>query len=204
MKTANKFAINPTNEFHILRHYKYVDELYKKTLIGQPYWYYDHSQKKFLHSKISQTDIENALQTIGTKFSESVIGIENPRNLLKIIKSSFQKLLSSNKIDWTDNIEHKSTAFAIDFQFHVGQMNCLNFDDISQKNKARIRRVPRSKCVGENKIFISTISDIKLSSTKTIHVEIVETKQLPFFVITAFPNCPLTNDMPEEKLVFVV
>lgn len=204
MKTINKFTINPTNEFHILRHYKYVDELYKKTLIGQPYWYYDHIQKKFLYSKITQTDIENALQTIGTKFDKDVRGIENPRKLLRLIKSSFQELSSLNKIDWNKNLGYKSTTFAIDYQSPVGQMNCLNLDDVSNIDRSRIRRIFRSKCSGENKIFVNTISNTKLSSTNTIHVEIVDTIQIPFFFITSFPDCAHVNDLPEEKLVFVI
>lgn len=42
----DKVEINPTNEYHILRHYSYVDAPYIKTLIGKKYWFYDYSQKK--------------------------------------------------------------------------------------------------------------------------------------------------------------
>lgn len=67
MNDLEKYIINPTNEFHVLRHFKYVDDSYKETLIEQPYWCYEYSQKKFVFSKISEFDIENALKTIGTK-----------------------------------------------------------------------------------------------------------------------------------------
>ncbi len=204
MNNLEKFIINPTNEFHALRHFKYVNDSYKKTLIGQPYWYYDYSQKKFVSSKISQVDIENALKTIGTKFEKNIIGIESPKKLLEIIKNRFQELLSGNKICWIDNTEYKTAIFTFDYQSSVGLMNCLNRDTISEKDKARIKSVLRSNCAGENAVIVNTISDIELSSTKSIHVEIVETKQLPFYIITAFPDCSLSDDISDENLVFVV
>jgi hypothetical protein len=204
MNNLGKFVINPTNEFHILRHFKYADDSYKKTLIGQPYWYYDYGKKKFISSKISQIDIENALKTIGAKFEKDIIGIESPKKLLEIIKDRFQELIVNNKICWIDSLEYKTTAFTFDYQFSVGQMNCLNRDSISEKDKARIKRVSRSKCAGENAVVVNTISDIKSSSTKSIHAEIVETKQLPFCTITAFPYCSLSDEIPDENLVFVV
>ncbi len=204
MNNLEKFIINPTNEFHILRHFKYVNDSYKKTLIDQPYWYYDYSQKKFVFSKISVIDIENALKTIGTKFGKNISGIESPKKLLEIIKNRFQKLLLDNKIYWIDNIEYRTTTFTFDYQFAVGKMNCLDRDNILEKDKTRIKSILRSKCIGENAVIVNTISDIELSFTKSIHVEIVETKQLPFYTITAFPDCLLPDDLSDENLVFVV
>jgi hypothetical protein len=204
MNDLKKFIINSTNEFHILRHFKYVDDSYKETLIGQPYWYYDHRQKKFVFSKISKSDIENALKTVGTKFEKNINGIESPKKLLKIIKSRFHELLSNNKICWIDNIRHKAATFTFAYQFSVGEMNCIDRNDVPEKDRARIKPAVRSKCAGENAVIVNTISNIKLSSTKLIHVEIVETKQLPFYAITAFPNCSLPDDVPDENILFVV
>ncbi len=204
MNNLENSIINPTNEFHILRHFKYVDDFYKETLIGQPYWYYDYSKKKFVFSKISEVDIEYALKTIGTKFEKDINGIESPKKLLEIIEKRFQELSSDNNICWIDNIEHKTATFTFDYQFSVGQMNCIDRDDIPEKDKARIKSVMRSKCAGENAVIVNTVSGIELSSTKSIHVEIVETKQLPFYTITAFPNCSLPDDITDENLIFVV
>lgn len=204
MNNLEKHTINPTNEFHVLRHFKFVDNSYKETLVGQSYWYYNYTQKKFLNSKISKVDIENALKTIGTKFEKNIVGIENPKKLLKLIEDSFRELLSIDKIRWTDCLEYKTTAFTFNYQFSVGQMNCLNIDNLSEKDKARIKRVSRSKCVGENEVVVNTISGVELSSTKSIHVEIVDTKQLPFYTITAFPDCSLPNDIPDDKIIFAV
>lgn len=204
MNNLEKFIINPTNEFHILRHFKYVDDSYKETLIGQPYWYYDYSQKKFVFLKISEIDIENALKTIDAGFEKNISGIESPKKLLEIIKDRFQELQLDNKICWIDNIEYKTATFTFAYHFPVGKMNCLDRDNIPEKDKNRIKPVLRSKCAGENAVIVNTISGVELSSTKSIHVEIVETKQLPFYTITAFPDCSLPNDIPDENLIFVV
>ena len=204
MNNLKKYIINPTNEFHVLRHFKYVDDSYKETLINQPYWYYNYDQKKFISSRISQIDIESALKIISTKFDKNTTGIENPRKLLKIIKHEFQKLLSTNKIYWIDNLENKVTTFTFDHKFSVGQMNCLAIDNISEKDKERIKRVSRSDCIGEDTITVNTISGIELFSTKTIRVEIVESKQLSFYTITAFPDCSISDNLSDNELVFVV
>lgn len=199
-----KYSINPTNEFHVLRHFEYVDDSYKETLIGQPYWYYDYNQKKFVFSNISEIDIENALKTIGTKFEKNISGIESPKKLLETIKNRFQELLSDNRICWIDTIEHKTATFTFDYQFSVGKMNCLDRDTISEKDKDRIKSVLRSKCAGENAVIVNTISSIEVPSTKSIYVEIIETKQLPFFAITAFPDCSLPGDIPDGNIIFVI
>lgn len=198
-----KYEINPTNEFHILRHFKFVKNQYKETLINQPYWYYDNTQKKFLYSRISKIDIENALKTISTKFEKNIAGIENPKKILEIIKSKFKELKLANKIRWIDNGENKTTIFSFDYILPVGQMSCLSIDNISKKDKLQIKRVFRSKCAGENKVIVNTISKMELSFTKTISVEMVKTRQLPFYVITAYPDCQI-DDISDEKLVFVV
>jgi len=83
-------------------------------------------------------------------------------------------------------------------------MNYLSIDNIPEKDRKRIKRTSRSTCIGENMVIVNTISGIELFSTKTIHIEIIETKQLPFYVITAFPNCPTLNDLSDDKLIFVI
>lgn len=204
MNNPEKSIVNPTNEFHILRHFKFVDDSYKETLVGQPYWYYDYAKKKFVYSKISKVDIENALKAIGTKFEKNIAGIENPKKLLKIIEKRFQELLLADKISWIEYLGYEAATYTFNYQFFVGQMNCLNIDNISEKDKARIKRVSRSKCVGEKECIINTISGIKLSSTKIIYVEIVKTKELPFYTITTFPDCPSADNIADDKRVFAI
>lgn len=55
---SEKFVINPTNEFHILRHFESVDNSYKETLQDKQYWYHDYEQKNsfprvFLKKKLN-------------------------------------------------------------------------------------------------------------------------------------------------------
>lgn len=72
LKDLDKFEINPTCEFRILRHFSSVDVEYSNTLVGQEYFYYDHNQNKFIKSVISPKDIENALKTKGTSSQERI------------------------------------------------------------------------------------------------------------------------------------
>lgn len=208
MDNQNKFTINPTNEFHILRHFEFVDDVYKKTLVGEPYWYYDYAQKKFIASYISENDIECALATIGTKFSKNIAGIENQKKLLELIKEKFIELNSKNEICWNAENENKRSVFSFKHDVAVGKINCLLIDKLSDNDKQNIKPVPRSNCAGENNIMVNTVSGIELVSTDMIYVDIFETTQLPFFVITSFPDCSATNnllaDADDNDLVFVV
>ena len=131
MENLEKFVINSTNEFHILRHYEFVDDSYKETLINKPYWYYDYSQKKYISSRISQNDVEYALETIGTKFYKNIKGIENPKKLLELIKKEFIKLISKDKIHWIFNGENKVAKFSINFDSAVGMINVLSINSLS-------------------------------------------------------------------------
>lgn len=200
MQNSKKFEINPTNEFHILRHFEFVKEAYKKTLINKPYWCYDYSQEKFIAARISKDDIQHALETIGTKFYKNVPGIENPKKLLELIKEKFTALESNNKVRWAN--ENKCFAFTFKYDAPVGNRNALSINDLSDHNRKNIKSVLRSKCVGENNIMVNTITGIELRSSDMIYVEMIKTEQFPFFVITAFPKC-LTSDIPNDELVFV-
>lgn len=207
MDKLEKFIINSTNEFHILRHYEFVDNLYKETLINKPYWYYDYSQKKYILSHISQNDVKCALETIGTKFYKNIKGIENPKKLLELIKKEFVKLISKNKINWTLNGENRVAKFSINFDSAVGKINVLSINSLNNNDKKNIKSISRSKCMGENDVIVNTISGIELGSTNMIYVEIVETTQLPFYIMTAFPDCSSLdnsiNDISDDELVFI-
>ncbi len=204
MSKLEKFAINPTNEFHVLRHFEFVDEAYTKTLINKPYWYYDYAQKKYLAAHISQKDIDYALETIGTKFYRNIEGIENPRKLLKLIQKKFVALSLKNEIKWINEGERNIFAFTFAYAMDVGDMNCLTINKLTDSDKKNIQAISRSECVGEEGVVVDTISGIELLATNRIYVEIVETKQLPFFAITAFPDCSANNNLSDDELVFVV
>ena len=199
-----KLAINPTNEFHILRHFESVDNSYKETLLGMQYWYYGYEQKKFISSYITKEEILYATKTIGTKFYNNITEINNPKKLLDLIKEKYIELNSKKEIYWRMENERMVADFSINYRQPIGEMNCLSINKIGNKDKGSIKSVFRSKCAGENNVNVNTISGIKLSTTNVIYVEIVEVKQLPFFVITAFPDCSANNNSPDDAIVFVV
>ncbi len=204
MKNLEKHIINPTNEFHILRHFKFVDDAYKETLVNQEYWYYDYAQKKFVSSIISQIDIQNALETIGTKFDGNIVGIENPKKLLYIIKQHFEQLLSTTNIKWIDNSKDKTISFTFDYKSNIGEINCLAISKIPKEKRIAIKTASRSDCIGENEIMVNTVSGFKLSSTKTIYVELKRINQFKLFAVTAFPDCSICDDVSDDELVFVM
>ncbi|EKE11787.1 MAG: hypothetical protein ACD_15C00026G0006 [uncultured bacterium] len=203
MDIIDKFQINPTNEFHILRHFEFVDDAYKKTLIGKPYWYYDYSKKKFIASHISKNDVEHALETIGTKFYKNIPGIENPKKILELIREKFMTFNLNNEAHWTAEKEDKHFVFTFEYDFAVGDKNVVSIKSLADDDKKNVKKVFRSKCAGESNIAVNTVSGIELQSANMIYVEIFETKQLPFFVITSFPDC-LASAIPDDELVFVV
>lgn len=205
MNNLNKFTINPTNEFHILRHFEFVEDEYKKSLMGKPYLYWDYSQEKYIDSDISHDDIEYALETIGTKFFKNISGLENPRKLLELIEEKFTELDSKNEIHWIDENKRKIASFSFGYNCSVGAMNCISAEKLDEECKKKIKSVPRSKCAGENNIAVNVVSGIELQPTIRIYVEIVKTEQLPFFAVTAFSDCSANNNLAgDDNVVFAV
>lgn len=98
---------------------------------------------------------------------------------------------------------NKRFAFTFEYNSPIGNKNVLSINNLSDNNKKNVKSVSRSKCVGENNIIVKTITGIELQPTNIIYVEILKTKQLPFFVITAFPEC-LANNIPDDELVFAM
>ena len=54
---------NPSNEYHILRHFSDIDSQYIDTLLGKDYRFFDYGIKRFTTGIISQYDIDMALET---------------------------------------------------------------------------------------------------------------------------------------------
>lgn len=191
--------INPTNEFHVLRHFSHVDDAYKETLIGESYRYYDYARKKYRESVITEADIENALETIGTKFFEDVAGIENPRKLLELVGEKFPVSDGEDKMEWTADGEGKTASFSFAYGASVGLINALPKQAFSADE---IKRVKRSRCPGEDDVWVETVSGTELKPTDKIHVEITDTPLLPFCAVTAFPDCAV-DDPEDDGIVFV-
>ncbi|MBT89581.1 MAG: hypothetical protein CMN79_03715 [Spirochaetales bacterium] len=55
MNNLKKFIINPTNEFHILRHFQYVDDSYKKLLSDNHIGIMITVKRSLLHRKFRRS-----------------------------------------------------------------------------------------------------------------------------------------------------
>ncbi len=201
--TTSTSIINPTNEFHLLRHFSSVDNSYKKTLENKPYWYYDYPQQTFLESTIATDEIEHALSTLGTKFSSNISGIENPNKLLCLIYTKILEAERNNQLSWIQGEKRDTASFVIDYPSEVGMMNAFPKKSLNPVALERVKNVPRSKCQGENEEMVDTISGIELRPTNMIYVEVVKMDQLPFYAITAFPDCS-ANNLSDDEIVFVI
>ena len=183
-----KVETNATNEFHILRHFSYVEPEYSKTLVGKNYFYYDYTKNQFVKSIISPEDIEFALQTIGTKFFENIKGIENPKKLLNLIKEKLKLKIESGSISWIPQEKNRVATFSIQYNEKVGEENLIPISNLSEQEKTGIRKMPRSEHPGEKSLLINTITGVEKQSTNIISVEIVENNEFPFYFITAYPS----------------
>jgi len=130
-----KVEINATNEFHILRHFSYVDPEYSKSLIGKNYFYYDYAKNKFVKSIISSEDVQYALNTKGTKFFENIKGIENPKKLLSLIKEKLKLKIESGSISWIPQEKNRIATFSIQYNEKVGEENLIPISSLVSKKK---------------------------------------------------------------------
>ncbi|PCI25418.1 hypothetical protein COB57_01705 [Candidatus Peregrinibacteria bacterium] len=194
------FCINPTNEYHLLRHFNVVDSNYTDTLIGQSFFYYDYEQQNFLSSVISKDDILFAQQTLGTKFFNNIEGIENPQKLLEIIQKQFLEKLQRKEIAWENIGENQVVTFTFAYRYSVGKQNVRGLKSLSQKEKKNVQQVFRSHCLGEKNILIKMLPGQNTPETDIIYVEINRTKNLSFYFITAFPFSDTGED--GDEIVF--
>ena len=193
-----------TNQYHLLRHYNDVSPKYANSLLGNLFSYYDYKDDDFKDSMISKEDIVNARNTIGTKFLPNIQNLETPKQLLEIIELQFELHQKSNNLKWKLENDCKSTSFIIDYQYPVGQKNCLPLYSLTQAQKQLVKQVIRSKCKGESNIMINTISGLPLNTTNQIYVEITSTPKLPFLFVSAYPFCNLSGNLSLSELVFVI
>lgn len=194
---------NPTNEYHILRHYPPISTSYSDKLIGKDYEYFDYQQQKFLQSNIAPKDIEIAYHTKGTKFHPNVAGIENPKGLIAVIKNELQKRIAEKSIKWIQKSTYDTLMLTFDYPRVVGDQGLLPINMLSKKQQFEIKTVSRGSHEGEKLITIKTISGIPKIPTTHISVEInlMPDKQHAF--MTAYPSelapgFPMPNQYREE------
>ena len=194
VKINEKPYINPSNEFHILRHFTHVSEEYKIHLIGKEYWYYDYSEEKYMLWIITKEDIGNALATIGTKFQRDIPWIDSPKEILDII---YKRIVSFIP-------EEEQFSYTFEYTVPIWYINCIDRKNLSEEEKMTIKRVRRGNCKWENWIQVNTLSGKQQVMTNSIYVSIIQVENVPFPLVTAFPYCNLDDSIPDEDLVFLV
>lgn len=119
-KDIDLIAANPTNEYHLLRHYPLLPQSYTDTLIGEEYEYFDDRQQRYVRSIISPKDIEAAYRTPKTKFYPGIQGMKTPRELIRQIKNEFHKRISSQGISWIQKSDREVLIFTATYPQPVG------------------------------------------------------------------------------------
>jgi hypothetical protein len=190
-----KLEINPTTEFHILRHFLSVSEEYKRTLIGKKYYFFDLNSNSFIQSKISSLDIEKALQTKGGKFELTLSMMKTPKDVLEFCKTKIGNLTS---LTWVivDNCL-KSSCYITSLS-EIGPENIILKKNLSDDQLKKVKTFPRSLLPGEDKIMVQTIENYPTSTTKNIEVQLINTPDLPFIWVTAYPANNLKTNSNEE------
>lgn len=198
-----RIVSNPTNEYHILRHYSKLDSSYSNTLIGKEYDYFDYDQQKFKQSVITPEDIETAYQTKGTKFYSHITGIENPTKLIEYTKAELQKLIEKKSAMWIQKSTYEALMFTIDYPVIVGDQDLVSIEALFKQQQSEVKITPRGSHEGEKSIMIKTITGVQKVSTKRISVEINLMSGKAHAFMTAYPSelapgFPIPSQAPEE------
>ena len=176
---------NPTNEYNILRHYLHVSEEYERGLIGKEYEYYDHVSRGFVPSVITEKNIELAYQTRGSKFYSGIKGIENPRELIMVIKKELRERIARGDMFWICKPTHDFLTFSIEYSENVGDKDFVSVDSLSSEQQARIQMVPRS--TREGITFRTVVGAPKLPTNRFV-VQIYRLPEKKFAYITGYPG----------------
>lgn len=194
---------NPSNEYHILRHYPRMPVEYSDALLGKDYEYFDYEKNSYVSSTISQDDIEIAYKTKGSRFFENVPGIEDPTKLIELIREEFRKRVVNGDAFWLQKEIFQAVVFTIDYHVVVGYKDLIPINSLSSDEQARVLTVPRGSSGSEKTVIIKTITNISKKPTSRISVKIVRLPNKPEIYLTAYPGEPApgfpnSNQSPEE------
>ncbi|MDP2631026.1 MAG: hypothetical protein Q8P56_06515 [Candidatus Uhrbacteria bacterium] len=193
-------AANPTNEYHILRHYSDMPKAYTDSLVGKEYEYYNYETRGFTSSIISQDDIQTAFQTKGSKFYNDVSGLENPHKIIEYIKEELRARIGQGNMFWICKPTFDFLIFSITYSENVGDKDFVTVDSLSHEQQARIKMVPRST---REEVMFRTVSGVAKMSTNRFVVEIHHFPGKQFAYMTAYPGevgppFPDSNQSVEE------
>lgn len=181
------FEVNSSIEMHILRHFKKVSDEYKRSLLNKEYHYFDHQEKKFKQGVIKQVDIDNALNTKGTKFAEFVSGIENPKKLLKWLRGQTVKQFNEENLYTVEKGLESKIYMQFEYPGIVGEIDVINYDELTEDEKARVKKVKRSEGHDEA-TEINIIEGKEKIPTKEIAFLLHKVPELDFYFGSAFPG----------------
>jgi hypothetical protein len=194
-----KIELNPTNEYHLLRHFSNVSGDYIQGLIGQKYYYRDYQTCTYKQDQLNSKAIKEALATKGSKFFKNIKGIENPKQLLQLIQFHFD-LIQKEEITWRKEHEEQSFCFIINYPIAVGYKNLISISDLTPTEQKEIKTVARSMNDGENNVMIKTVTGIKVAPIHTITVAVIDISELSFYLVTAYPGDGSPSpDFPNSK-----
>lgn len=182
------FAANPSNAYHMLRHFDDIDPDYCTSLIGKPYRNFDYVYKKFYQDTISQQDIEYALNTIGGGFDGTAQGIENPSKLITRCKAQIQKKIADKPTQRSRASDGWKTEFTLYYPTIVWELVIRIKSELSSEDIARIITQPRSQHPSEQHSIVQTLSGIPKEQTDYLHIWIHDVSYLPFYFLSIFPT----------------
>lgn len=194
---------NPTNEFHLLRHFMRTTKEYERTLLGQPYEYYDPETKVFKSSTLVEHDLAAAYQTTGTKFYPGVSGLETPRRLITLIRHELSKRVVRRDMHWIVSPHRQVLQLSLSCPEAVGDQDLVVIEDLPVASRERVQRVVRGGHAGERATMIQTVTGIAKQSTRNIAVEIQLVRGRSTAFLTAYPgelspSFPANGQDPEE------
>jgi hypothetical protein len=181
--------INPTCEFHLLRHFSKVSDKYKKSLVGKEHYYFDYSTNNFVKQIITENEIDLAIKTLGGKFN-STKPFNTPVEVIKLVRTEIDK----KDIVWGKDGVNLRANFEIEFQDYVGVENLIEEYKLSSEDQKNIVTKPRSELPGETGIVVKTLAGCKTNLTNKISVQLLDTPSLPFLWLTAHPKNDLNID----------
>lgn len=192
---------NASTEFHLLRHFSNVSEAYKNTLLGLSYEYFDFATNGFTSSIITENDIEAALLTRGSKFLPNVSGIENPKILLKLVKTEMARRVYEGKDFWITRKNDRVSMFSFQYDIEVGYKSLVTKSSLSPAELRTIKTERRGLHKGDSNTSMRLVSGISPSLTRTICIELIQLHNANKISITAYPGS-LAPDFPNEKQAY--
>ncbi len=169
MAEKNKFILSPTRAFYCLKHFKQLT----KDVVEQ-----------FVHEGFSEKDIENQLETIGSKFLKKFA--QSPFEIyLEIIDRVPSKIIHQ---------ENGNVVYSYLFEDFIGIDSLIHVENLSPKEQTNIQKEIR------NGFEVQTISSKKANKTKQLNVVFSKSNNE---IITIFPGIyapPFPKDEMDQEL----